>query len=242
MPDTTKPFFVMTDASLAASRGILMQKDSNRDLHPCAYHSATFSPAEQNYDIYDRELLAVIQALKEWCHYLTGMEHPVMVITDHKNLGYFKQPQNLSHQQARWWLFLQEYNLRWGVKHGINMGPVDALSRKDEIETGDDNQEITPLKGKDQYFHVHAIDTALAKKISSSSTEDLIITKALTTMNNDSGKPWVPRTTAADWKFIDNSLYFKHRLYIPEPARHNLVRSLHESPARGHEGFFQTLH
>ena len=46
MLDTTKPFFVMTDASLTASGGILMQKDSNRDLHPCAYHSATFSPAE----------------------------------------------------------------------------------------------------------------------------------------------------------------------------------------------------
>ena len=90
MPDTTKPFFVMTNASLTASGGILMQKDSNGDLHPCAYHSTTFSPAEWNYDIYDRELLAVIQALKEWRHYLTGTEHPVMVITDHKNLGYFK--------------------------------------------------------------------------------------------------------------------------------------------------------
>ena len=43
MPDTAKPFFVMMDASLTASRGVLMQKDSNGDLHPCAYHSATFS-------------------------------------------------------------------------------------------------------------------------------------------------------------------------------------------------------
>ena len=47
---------------------------------------------------------------------------------------------------------------------------------------------------------------------------------------------------AADWKFIDNSLYFKDCLYVPEPAHHNLVQSLHESPAGGHEGFFQTLH
>ena len=116
MLDTTKPFFVMTDASLTASGGVLMQKDSNGDLHPCAYHSATFAPAERNYDIYDRELLAVIQALKEWRHYLTGTEHPVTIITDHKNLEYFKQPQNLSRQQARWWLFLQEYDIRWGVE------------------------------------------------------------------------------------------------------------------------------
>ena len=228
----------MTDASLTASGGILMQKDSNRDLHPCAYHSATFSPAERNYDIYDRELLAVIQALKEWHHYLTGTKHPVTVIMDHKNLGYFKQPQNLSCWQARWWLFLQEYDITWGVEQGINMGPADALSRKDEIETSDDNQEITLLKGKDQYFHICTIDSTLAKKISSSSSDNPIVTKALTAMNNDSGEPWIPRTMVADWKFIDNTLYFKHCLYVPEPACPNLVRSLHESPAGGHKGFF----
>ena len=66
MPDITKQFFVMTDASLTASRGILIQKDANGDYHPCAYHSTSFSPAERNCDIYDRELLAVIHTLKEW--------------------------------------------------------------------------------------------------------------------------------------------------------------------------------
>ena len=96
MPDMTKPFFVMTDASLTASGGVLMQKDTNKDYHPCAYYSTTFSPVEQKYDIYYRVLLAVIQALKEWRHYLTGTEHLVVVITDHKNLGYFKQTQTLT--------------------------------------------------------------------------------------------------------------------------------------------------
>ena len=61
-------------------------------------------------------------------------------------------------------------------------------------------------------------------------------------MNSDNGEPWIPCTMAADWEFINNSLYFKHRLYIPEPARHDLVKSLHDSPTGGHEGFFQTLH
>ena len=122
------------------------------------------------------------------------------------------------------------------------MGPADALSRKDDIETSDDNREITLLKGKDQYFHIRTIDATLAKKISSSSTEDPIISKALAAMNSDNGEPWIPRTTAANWEFIDNSLYFKHRLYIPEPACHDLVKSLHDSPTGGHEGFFQTLH
>ena len=122
------------------------------------------------------------------------------------------------------------------------MGPADALSRKDDIETSDDNREITLLKGKDQYFHVHIIDAALAKKISSSTAHDPIITKALAAMNHDGGEPWIPQTMAADWEFVNNSLYFKQCLYIPDPARHDLVKSLHNSPAGGHEGFFRTLH
>ena len=78
------------------------------------------------------------------------------------------------------------------------MGPTDALSRKDEVETSDDNWEITLLKGGNQYFYICAIDIALADKISSSSTLDLVITKALTAMNNDSGEPWIHWTTKTD--------------------------------------------
>ena len=122
------------------------------------------------------------------------------------------------------------------------MGPADALSRKDDVETGDDNREITLLKGKDQYFHIRAIDATLAKKISSSTAADPIISKALAAMNSDTKEPWIPHTTTADWEFNNNSLYFKHCLYIPEPARHDLVKSLHSSPAGGHKGFFRTLH
>ena len=118
------------------------------------------------------------------------------------------------------------------------MGPANALSWKDEIEMSDDSWEITLLKGKDQYFHIHTIDTALAKNISSSSAADPIINKALAAMNDEGSEPWIPQTTKEDWEFTDNALYFKHCLYIPEPAHHELVKSLHESPARGHEGFF----
>ena len=69
-----------------------------------------------------------------------------------------------------------------------------------------------------------------------------MVTKALAAMNHKGGKPWIPQTKATDWKFINNSLYFKHCLYVPEPACHNLVKSLHNSLGGGHEGFFQTLH
>ena len=90
------------------------------------------------------------------------------------------------------------------------MGPADALSRKVKVETSDDNQEITLLKGGDQYFHIHTLDAALMDKISSSSVSDPVITKALATMNDESGEPWIPCTTKTDWEFTDRALYFKH--------------------------------
>ena len=57
-------------------------------------------------------------------------------------------------------------------------------------------------------------------------------------MNDENGKPWIPKTAKMDWEFIDGALYFKHCLYVPKLACHNQVKSLHESPAGGHEGFF----
>ena len=53
----------MSDAFLLTVGAVLMQKDTNGDLHPCTYFSKTFSLAEHNYDIYDRELLAIILAI-----------------------------------------------------------------------------------------------------------------------------------------------------------------------------------
>ena len=82
------------------------------------------------------------------------------------------------------------------------MGPADALSQKDNIETSDDNREITLLKGKDQYFHIQTIDAALVKKISSSLTKDPIITKALAAMNHTAANPGSPEL----WQRIGNSL------------------------------------
>ena len=96
LPDVQHPFIVMTNASLLASGRVLMQYDGNGDPHPCAYLSQTFSSAEMNCDIYDHELLTVIHALDHWCHYLQGTSHPITLLTDHKNLMYFHQPQKLS--------------------------------------------------------------------------------------------------------------------------------------------------
>ena len=119
----------MTDASLLAAGAVLMQMDENADLHPCAYFSHTFSSAQQNYNIYDWELLTVILALEEWRQYLQGTAHPITIITNHKNLSYVKDPHKLSRHQARWSLFLQDFDIQWQVTPGTKMASADVLSR-----------------------------------------------------------------------------------------------------------------
>ena len=101
MLEWTQSNMVMTDASLIATGVVLMQTDFNGDLHPCTFLIKTLSAAEHSYDIFDCELLAVIHALIEWKHYLQGTGHPVTVVTDHKNLSYFKQLHKLSQWQAQ---------------------------------------------------------------------------------------------------------------------------------------------
>ena len=120
LPDLTKPFAIATDASKYASGGVLLQKDLNGEWHPCSYLSQSFRPAEWNYDIYNQELLAIIQALKTWRHYLQGSETEFQVFTDHKNLLYFKEAQKLNRWQAWWMLDLANYDQNSSMYQGNN--------------------------------------------------------------------------------------------------------------------------
>lgn len=79
-PDPQQPFFIEVDASDIGAGAILSQRQiTNGKLHPCTYSS----PAEQNYDIGNRERLAV--KLEEWHHFLEGAPQPITIYTDHKN-------------------------------------------------------------------------------------------------------------------------------------------------------------
>ena len=114
MPDHAKHFQIECDASKYASGAgaVLTQLDSNGDRHPCAFILKTFSPTERNYEIYDRELLAIIRALEEWCHYIQGSCHTTTILSDHKNLTYYREAQNMNRRQARWSLYLSEFDVK----------------------------------------------------------------------------------------------------------------------------------
>ncbi|XP_036066968.1 uncharacterized protein LOC118598406 [Oryzias melastigma] len=87
------------------------------------------TPAEQNYNIGDRELLAVKLALEEWRHWLEGTPEPFTVFTDHKNLEYLKTAKRLNARQARWAMFFTRFNFVLSYRPGSKNGKADALSR-----------------------------------------------------------------------------------------------------------------
>ena len=91
MPDQTKPFQIECDMSKYASGAVLTEVDGNGNRHPCAFISKTFSETERFYEIYDRELLAIIRALEEWRHYIQGSPHTTLILSDHKNLTYYRE-------------------------------------------------------------------------------------------------------------------------------------------------------
>jgi len=80
---------VETDASDYALAAILSIMTKDNEIHPVAFYSRTFSAPELNYDVHDKELLAIFEAFKIWRHYLEGSASPIDIVTDHKNLEYF---------------------------------------------------------------------------------------------------------------------------------------------------------
>ncbi|KAI2666797.1 Transposon Tf2-6 polyprotein [Labeo rohita] len=135
-PDPERPFIVEVDASSTGVGAVLSQRQGEPGkTFPCAYYSHKLTPAERNYDVGNRELLAIKLALEEWRHWLEGAKHPFMVLTDHKNLEYLRSAKLLNHRQARWSLFFTRFDFQVTYRPGSQNTKADALSRIHEPET-----------------------------------------------------------------------------------------------------------
>ena len=121
----------------------------NGKWHPVAFMSKSLSLVEHNYEIHDKEMLTIIQALQEWRHFVEGAKHQFEIWTDHKNLKYFMAAKQLNRRQAQWSLYLSQFNFLLHHRPGKSMGKPDVLSQRANHGTGsDDNSNIIllPLK------------------------------------------------------------------------------------------------
>ncbi len=139
-PDPDQEFTV--EASSTGIGAILSQRHGDPSkLYPCAFHSRKLTPTEQNYDVGNRELLAMKAAFEEWRHWLEGAKHPFTVLTDHRNLEYLRSAKRLNHRQARWALFFTRFDFSVTYRPGTQNTKADALSRLHESSIIPPNQE-----------------------------------------------------------------------------------------------------
>jgi len=146
IPDIDREIRVEVDASDYATGGVLSTKYKDRKWRPVAFISKSLNVMEQNYEIHDKEMLAVIRYLEAWKHYLEGAKLEFEIWTDHKNLQYFMTSQKLNCRQARWVLYLSQFN--FGLKHVLekSMGKANGLSRRLDwqkgVERDNENQKL----------------------------------------------------------------------------------------------------
>uniref|UniRef100_A0A3P9M1D4 Gypsy retrotransposon integrase-like protein 1 n=1 Tax=Oryzias latipes TaxID=8090 RepID=A0A3P9M1D4_ORYLA len=147
LPDPHRQFVVEVDASNEGIGAVLSQRsEQDGKMHPCAFLSRRLSSAERNYDIGNRELLAVKVALEEWRHWLEGAEHPFIVWTDHKNLEYIRNAKRLNARQARWRLFFDRFSFTLSYRPGSKNVKPDALSRRfDPAPVAKEPEPLLPL-------------------------------------------------------------------------------------------------
>lgn len=118
-----KQFTVEVDVGAGA---VLSQRSGFQGkLQPCAFFSHHLSPTEKNYDVGDREILAIKLALNEWWHWLHGAELPFIIWTDHKNLTYLHTAKRLNPRQARWSLFFARFKQAPGTLN-LMVSPVST--------------------------------------------------------------------------------------------------------------------
>jgi hypothetical protein len=150
-PDFSAPFDIHTDASKHQLGSVISQRGK-----PVAFYSRKLNPAQQRYTTTERELLSIVETLKEFRNILLGQQ--VVVHTDHLNSTH---KQFNTDRVMRWRLILEEYGVSLNYVKGTNNIVADALSRLSRLE--------------DVHLHECISDTNLAEQFLNERADDALI-------------------------------------------------------------------
>jgi len=207
-----------------------------------AYISKSLNETERNYEIHDKEMLAVIRCLEAWRHFLEGAKGKFEIWSDHKNLEYFMSNQKLNRRQARWALYLSRFN--FVLKHvpGSRMGKVDGLSRRSNWEVGveRDNEEQTLVKK--EWLEARAAEVSevvidgvdILDRIRRSKARDDEVVKVVEEMK----RAGVKVLRDKEWREHKGLMLKEGKVYVPkdEKLRAEVIRLHHDMPIGGHGG------
>jgi len=204
---------------------------------------------EQNYEIYDKEMLAIIRALEEWRHFLEGATHLVEIWTNHKNLEYFMTAKKLNRCQARWSLHLARFDFLLHHCPGCTMGKPDALSRRADHRNGaSDNENIVLLQP--EFLAVRALEgvelTGIEQKILSdihkgnrNRDQEEPIAKAARELQSSANEA----VHSLEWSNVDGLLRFRGKIYVLRSLdlRRQIVALCHDTQIGEHPRRWKTL-
>ncbi|KIN98762.1 hypothetical protein M404DRAFT_31083 [Pisolithus tinctorius Marx 270] len=221
--DQDREFCLETDALDFATGAVLSVKCDDDLWRPVAFYSHSMSPPERNYQVFDKEMLAIIRALETWRHYLEATPYQFEIWTDHSNLQYFMKAQNLDRRQARWAQYLSQFNYKLVYKPGSSMAKADALSRREdhEPEKGSDNQGLTLLD-----------PSRVAATLIVGEDADLVLTLK-------SASSVTPRPEGS--VFREGLYVCQGKVYVPPAVRVHCLEKHHDTPLAGHPGWKKTL-
>ncbi|XP_075107124.1 uncharacterized protein LOC142180098 [Nicotiana tabacum] len=143
-PDWAQPFELMCDASDIAIGAVLGQR-RDKIFHSIYYASKTMNPAQMNYTVTEKELLAVVWAFDKFRSYLVGTK--VIVYTDHSAIRYLFEKKDAKPRLIRWVLLLQEFDLEIRDRKGTENQVADHLSRlesRNHVAEGGSIKETFP--------------------------------------------------------------------------------------------------
>ncbi|CCO33412.1 Retrotransposable element Tf2 155 kDa protein type 2 [Rhizoctonia solani AG-1 IB] len=204
--------------------------------------SASFSPAELNYDTHDKELLAIIHTFEHWRILLEGTEHPVTVLTNHKNLEYWKSARTFNRCRVHWHLILASHNFviaYWPKKQSQK---PDTLSRRADHNEIEPSPQIILPETQVEGFGAETT-TSLLEQIK----EDLQDNPCLDTVMAAAADPdSMLHSVVAKFKeymLQDSPLLYQGRIVVPyEPEiKQQLLSHFHNSLGSGHQGRACTL-
>jgi deoxyuridine 5'-triphosphate nucleotidohydrolase len=234
-PDITKQFIIETDASDYAYGAILSQIQEDKKLHPVAYLSHSFTETELNYPVYDKELMAIVKALKEWRHHLIPSPHIIDIITDHESLQWFKGAHDLNRRQARWAITLEEYQIRIRHRSGKKNEKADALSRRADHRDGAEDTNKQRVLLKEEWFinSMEEPDTmvSLESQIHLEQLKDPLIQDIQSKKESEK---------TPGWNWDDGLWRYQGKIYVPPNLRRIVYATLHSAPTAGHAGIGPT--
>ena len=147
--DLDKKMRIEVDVLDYATGGVLSMEYKDRLWRPVVFLSKSLNETERNYEIHDKEMLVIVRELEAWRHLLEGAQFKFEIWTDHKNLEYFMKAQKLNKRQARWALYLSQFDFT--LKHviGTKIGKADGLSRRSDCKVGVDRDNENQIFIKD---------------------------------------------------------------------------------------------